>query len=89
MNIHELATKGDISQILRKLQELEALTQPQNLHLGFISYDEFKKQTGLGTATIWRLENDYGAIKPYRFKGSKKKFYKVAEVQQALENGLI
>lgn len=86
MKTSELATKEDLATIVSRLDKL--LKESNKRPLGYLSFDELKKLTGFGDATIWRMENEYQAFRSYKFKGSNKKFYKIAELEAALENEL-
>lgn len=69
-----------------KLEFEHLKNQRSNNAFDFISLDELSKITGLGKVTIWRLENTYESLKSYKFKGSNKKFYKISELETALQH---
>jgi len=86
MTLEDIATKEGIQFALNKISKLESPKSEKKF--GFISHDLFKKDTGLADSTIYRLVEKYKAFKAYKFKGSNKKFYKISELEAALESGL-
>lgn len=85
MKLDDLLTKEDLLPVLEQIRNMQQ--QFNDSKLGFISHDQLKEETGLGDSTLWRMVEKYQAFKAYKFKGSNKKFYKISELEIALEKG--
>ncbi len=90
MDISEIATKEDVQKLQLQVSELTNFlkSNPETIAaIGFVSFKRFKEITGFGDATVWRLLQSGKSIRAYKFSGSNRKFFKVAEINSALEEG--
>jgi len=83
MEINEIATKSDIENLSNMILSLRDKLEKKMPSL--LSAEQVQKQLCISNSTLWRWEKE-GKLKSKRPKGTRKRFYIMADILKALES---